>query len=138
MINTILVVDDNALDNANLRNSLYHEHYNIITALNGQEAMKLIENRNVDLILLDMVMPVMDGLAFLEEFKKNKHYGAIPVIMTTSIDKPDIIAKVTSEYELFDYMIKPICGANRTALINKVRAALEHRHALKERLSPDN
>ncbi|MCX7771779.1 MAG: response regulator [Clostridia bacterium] len=132
MINTILVTDDNALDNAILRNSLYHEHYNIISALNGREALDMIESRNVDLILLDMIMPVMDGIAFLNEFKKTSYYHTIPVIMTTSIDKAEIIEKVVTEFELFDYVIKPLDPINRLILVNKIKAAIRYRNAVKE------
>ncbi len=132
MINTILVIDDSALDNAVLRNLLYHEHYNIISALNGREALDMIEGRNIDLILLDMFMPVMDGIAFLNEFKKTGYYRTIPVIMTTSMDKTDIISKVIHEYELFDYVLKPLDSINHLIFINKVKAAIRYRKALKE------
>ena len=69
MINTVLVIDDNALDNAVLRNYLYNTRLNLISALNGREALDMLEGRNVDVIVLDLVMPVMDGLDFLKEFK---------------------------------------------------------------------
>jgi len=70
MIDTVLVIDDNALDNAILRNYLYNEHVNIISALNGREALDMLEGRNIDVIVLDLSMPVMNGLEFLKEFKK--------------------------------------------------------------------
>jgi CheY-like chemotaxis protein len=132
MINTILVIDDSALDNAVVRNILYHERYNIISALNGREALDMIEGRNVDLILLDMYMPVMDGIAFLEEFKKTSYYRTIPVIMTTSVDKSDIIKSVIQEYEVFDYVLKPLDSFNHLIFANKIKAALRYRTALKE------
>lgn len=71
MINTILVIDDNVFDNAIIKNYLYGERYSIVSALNGREALELIESRNIDLILLDIVMPIMDGYDFLKEFSKN-------------------------------------------------------------------
>ena len=70
MINTVLIIDDNALDNAVLRNYLYNARLNLLSALNGREALDMLEGRNVDVIVLDLVMPVMDGLDFLKEFKK--------------------------------------------------------------------
>jgi len=57
MINTILVIDDNVFDNAIIKNYLSGERYSIISAVNGREALELIESRNIDLILLDIVMP---------------------------------------------------------------------------------
>lgn len=132
MINTILVIDDSALDNAVIRNILYNERYNIISALNGREALDMIEGRNIDLILLDMYMPVMDGMAFLEEFRKTNYYQTIPVIMTTSVDKTDIIKNVIHEYELFDYVLKPLDSINHLIFTNKIKAALRYRMAIKE------
>lgn len=132
MINTILVIDDSALDNAVLRNILYHEHYNIISALNGREALDMIEGRNIDLILLDRVMPIMDGMAFLNELKKTPYYQTIPVIMTTSTDKTDIISKTIHEFELFDYVLKPLDAINHLIFTNKIKAALRYRKAVKE------
>jgi CheY-like chemotaxis protein len=83
MIRTILVTDDNILDNAILRDYLYKERYNMISAVNGVEALELLEGRNVDLILLDLVMPVMDGFEFLKNFSKTHFYNEIPIIVTS-------------------------------------------------------
>ncbi len=132
MINTILITDDSALDNAILRNYLYNERYNILFALNGKEALELIGSRNIDLILLDMVMPVMDGPTFLRELKKTHHYANIPVILTTSVDSADTISQMMSEFELFDYIIKPLDHLNRIILVNKIKSAIRYRNVLKE------
>jgi len=79
-----------------------------------------------------MYMPVMDGIAFLEEFKKTSYYRTIPVIMTTSVDKSDIIKSVIQEYEVFDYVLKPLDSFNHLIFANKIKAALRYRTALKE------
>jgi response regulator RpfG family c-di-GMP phosphodiesterase len=129
MNNTILVTDDNMLDNAIIRNYLYTERYSLISAVNGREALDLIESRNIDLILLDMVMPVMDGYEFLKEFSKTHYHKEIPVIVTTNIDEPENIKK-TLEYEIFDYIVKPLDNINKLILVNKIKAALKYRNAL--------
>lgn len=127
MINTILVTDDNVLDNAILRNYLYHERCNIISALNGREALELIESRNIDVILLDLVMPVMDGFEFLKEFSKTKYYKEIPIIVASSLDKTENIEEILN-YDIYDYIIKPLDHINRLILVNKIRNAIKHRH----------
>lgn len=129
MINTILVTDDNVLENAIIRNYLYKERYNIISALNGREALDLIESRNVDLILLDMVMPVMDGYGFMKEFSKTPYYKEIPIIITSSLDGSDNIEKIL-QYNIFDYIIKPLDHINRLILVNKIKTALHHRNVI--------
>lgn len=129
MINTILVTDDNVLDNAIIRNYLFKERYNIISALNGREALDLIESRNIDLILLDMIMPVMDGYEFMQEFTKTPYYKEIPIIVTSSLDGSDNIEKIL-EYDIFDYIIKPLDHINRLILVNKIKSGLRYRNAI--------
>ncbi len=131
MINTILVTDDNVLDNALIRNYLYKESYNIVSALNGREAIELIESRNIDLILLDMVMPVMDGYEFMKVFSKTPYYKEIPVIVTSSLDGAENIEKIL-EYDIFDYIIKPLDNINKLILINKIRMALKFRNLISD------
>lgn len=131
MIKTILVTDDNVLDNAILRNYLYSERVNILSALNGREALEMVESRNVDLIILDMVMPVLDGFEFLREFSKTVLYNEIPIIVTSSLDKPEDIEKVL-QYEIYDYLNKPLDNMNRKIFLNKIKRALAFRDNLLE------
>jgi len=138
MIHTILVIDDCTLDNAVIRNLLYNERYNTISALNGREALDLIESRNVDLIFLDMTMPVMDGTAFLAEFKRTNYYRTIPVVIVTGREKSDIIEKVMLEYDIFDFILKPfdkiksLDSVDYLIFVNKIKAALRYRAAMKK------
>ena len=129
MVNTILVTDDNVLDNAIIRNYLYKERYNILSALNGREALELIESRTVNLILLDMVMPVMDGYEFMKEFSKTPYYKEIPIIITVSPEGVENIENFL-EYEIFDYIIKPLGHINSLILVNKIKTALKHRNLI--------
>ncbi|WP_010252493.1 response regulator [Acetivibrio cellulolyticus] len=131
MINTILVTDDNVLDNAIIRNYLYKERYNIVSALNGREALELLESRNIDLILLDMVMPVMDGYEFMKVFSKTPFYKEIPIIVTSSLDGVENIEKIL-EYDVFDYIIKPLDHINRLILVNKIKTAVKHRNLISD------
>ncbi|OPX44621.1 stage 0 sporulation protein A [Ruminiclostridium hungatei] len=128
MISTILVTDDNVLDNAILRNFLYKEHVNIISALNGREALDMVESRNVDIIILDMVMPVLDGYGFLEEFSKTSYYKEIPVIVASGIENHEL--ERVFNYDIYDFILKPLNMANKLFLINKIRKALQFRKML--------
>ena len=131
MINTILVTDDNVLDNAILRNYLYNERYNIVSALNGREALELVESRNIDLIILDLVMPVMDGFGFLKHFSKTEFYREIPIIVASGIDDTKNIEQILN-YSIYDYVIKPLDHINRLILVNKIRNAINYRNNLIE------
>jgi len=131
MINTILVIDDNVFDNAIIKNYLSGERYSIISAVNGREALELIESRNIDLILLDIVMPIMDGYDFLKEFSKTPYYKEIPVIVASNLDNAENIEKIF-EFEIFDYIIKPLYQINKLIFLNKIKSALKYRNALSE------
>lgn len=131
MINTILVTDDNVLDNAILKNYLYKERFNVISALNGREAFEQLEIRNIDLIILDLVMPVLDGFQFLKQFSKTEFYKEVPIIVASSLDDTKDIEQIF-EYNIYDYVIKPLDHINRLIMVNKIKNALEYRKMLLE------
>ncbi len=121
---TILIADDNILDNTVIRDYLFNERYTIISANNGLEALELIEGRRIDLIILDMVMPVMDGFDFLKQFSMTQYYKEIPIIVISSSDDDESITRVL-EYDVYDYLIKPLNNINKHIFINKLRNAIK-------------
>lgn len=131
MIHTILVTDDNVLDNAILKKYLYKEKLNIISALNGKEALELIEGRNIDLIILDLIMPVLNGFEFLKIFSKTELYKEIPIIVTSSLTDSKDIEEVL-KYDIYDYVIKPLDHVNRLIMVNKINNAIKYRTNLLE------
>ena len=78
-----------------------------------------------------MVMPVMDGYEFMQEFSKTPYYKEIPIIVTTSLDATDNIKKVL-EYEVFDYIIKPFDDINKLIFVNKIKTALRYRNVIRD------
>lgn len=80
----ILIVEDNELNRAML-SEILSDSYNVLEAENGQEALDILEQKkdDIDLILLDVMMPVMDGYTFLNRAKKDAELALIPVIVTT-------------------------------------------------------
>ncbi len=132
MINTILVTDDNVLDNAILKKYLFNERYDLVSAVNGAEALDLIESRNIDVIILDMIMTVLDGYEFLKLFSKTELYKEIPIIITSGIEDTKNIEEILNTYTIFDYIIKPLDHINRIILVNKIKAATQYRKTLLE------
>ena len=102
----ILIVDDEEINRVILR-GLFEEEYEILEAENGQVATVQIENNsNIALILLDVVMPVMDGFWVLEYMKTNNLLQKIPVILITGetiLDSDD----QAYAYGVADVMHKP-------------------------------
>ncbi|MDX1606437.1 MAG: response regulator transcription factor [Candidatus Competibacterales bacterium] len=83
----ILLVDDDALLQELLAMHLEYGGYAVSTAGNGREAMDRLATETPDLIMLDMMMPVMDGLQFLRWLRQEQH-SAIPVLALTGMQKP--------------------------------------------------
>lgn len=80
--NTLLIVDD-VRENIDALRGTLEEAYNIKIALNGQTALKILESANIDLMLLDVLMPDMDGFQVLEQMRKIERCKNIPVIFVT-------------------------------------------------------
>lgn len=81
---TILVVDDESINRSSLSN-LLEGSYEVLLAKNGQQALKRIrDNPSIDIILLDVIMPEMDGYEVLQEIKQDEKSANIPVIFITS------------------------------------------------------
>lgn len=104
---TILVVDDEEIVKRTLTNVLAGE-FEVISACNGKEALELLE-RNVNkiaVIVLDLIMPVMDGFQFMDEFRLHKEYDNIPVIVATS-NEDWHSEKKCLEAGVWDFVMKP-------------------------------
>lgn len=105
--NTILVVDDEEFVKKSLTDVLVDE-FEVIGAWNGKEALEILE-RNINkiaVIVLDLIMPVMDGFQFMEEFRRHKEYDNIPVIVATS-NEDWHSEKKCLEAGVWDFVMKP-------------------------------
>ena len=99
----ILVVDDEALLVKGIRFNLQNEGYEVITGSNGLEAVKLVQEQNPDLVVLDVMMPVMDGLTACGKIRE---FSDVPIIMLTA--KTDDMDKLLGfDHGVDDYLTKP-------------------------------
>ena len=80
---TMLIADDVELNRALLEN-IFDDEYSILQAADGVEAMEILRSQPVDVVLLDIVMPRMDGFEVLKTMKEEEALSGIPVIMATS------------------------------------------------------
>ncbi|WP_324171349.1 hybrid sensor histidine kinase/response regulator [Sulfurimonas sp.] len=101
---SILIVDD-AKENINILVEVL-KRYDLITALNGETALRIIHEEEIDLILLDIMMPDMDGFEVCSIIKKNKKTAHIPIIFLSALNKDEDIQK-GFELGAVDYVTKP-------------------------------
>lgn len=113
---SILVVDDNPKF---LADALPMYGYDVTVATDGLEALKILMNKSFDLILLDVMMPNMDGWDTLKAIRNNKKTQYIPVIMITAVSEDQ---KVVSGLKIGadDYIVKPFILPNLLARVEAV------------------
>jgi CheY-like chemotaxis protein len=102
----VLIVDDSEMNRDTLSRRLKHEGCSTSMAANGQEALDLIKKQDFDLVLLDIMMPIMNGYQVLEAMKSDRTLRKIPVIMVSAVEDIDSVMKCT-ELGADDYLTKP-------------------------------
>src|SRR5271170_6553750 len=114
----VLVVDDILSNVKLLEAKLSAEYFEVVTASNGIEALAKIEETDPDIVLLDVMMPGMDGFEVCRRIKSDPKTAHVPVVMVTALDQPS--DRVTGlEAGADDFLTKPVDDA---ALFARVRS----------------
>jgi two-component system, cell cycle response regulator len=116
----ILVVDDAAMNRQILERLLLREGHVVLLAENGRLAMERLRQEPVDVVLLDLVMPEMDGLEVLTALKRDEALRHVPVIMVSAVEDIESVTRCI-EVGAVDYLQKPF---NRAILHARVAACL--------------
>jgi phosphoserine phosphatase RsbU/P len=103
---TLLVVDDNESNRALLARRLRRQGYTVVLAENGRQALDKLRLRRFDLVLLDVIMPEMDGYRVLAALKADDALRHVPVLMISALDDLDVLARCI-ETGADDYLAKP-------------------------------
>ena len=122
----ILIVDDEPNIVRTLKDRLEMNDYNVITATNGKEGLEQAVDEKPDIILLDVIMPVMDGLEMLEAMSRTSECEDISVIMLTARSQTQDIARAKA-CGIEDYIVKPF---DLSELLEKIEGVVEQRKAL--------
>ena len=124
----LLIVDD-VPDNVFLVSTILEEEgYEIITASNGQEALKIVEQDPPDLILLDVMMPIMDGYEVTRRVRAMKDLPFIPILLITAYDRANAVKGLDLGAD--EFIRKPI---EPDELLARVRSLLRLKHSIAER-----
>jgi len=124
-VGRVLIVDDDALTRRALDRSLSKLGHRVTQIASGEEALALLEREPYDLVLLDVVMPGLNGYEVLERIKQHPRLHEIPVVMISGLDDMDSVARCV-ELGAEDYLIKP---AHSTLLRARVDASLARKLA---------
>ena len=134
----ILVIDDNAANREILERRLAREGHQVQLATGGREALKMVRELRVDLVLLDVMMPDMDGYQVLQQLKSDALLRDIPVLMISAVDEIESVVRCI-ELGAEDYLPKPfdpvLLRARIGACLEKKRLRdreAQHLHALGE------
>ncbi|HDR04317.1 MAG TPA: hybrid sensor histidine kinase/response regulator, partial [Candidatus Marinimicrobia bacterium] len=144
---TIMVVDDIATNIHVALNILERENYRVIYAQSGAEALQMLKNETADLILLDVMMPVMDGFTLCEILRKNEPSKDIPVIFVTAKVEMDNIVR-GFQVGGQDYITKPFNSRELLVRVenqlslkytkSQLEQEIEHRKAIQNNLEIAN
>ncbi len=114
----VLIVDDNEINRDMLARRLRRRDCQLSMAENGREAMSMLENGSYDLVLLDIMMPEMDGYTVLKNLKQDFRLRHIPVIMISAIEEMGSVMRCM-EIGADDYLTKPFDPDMLKAAINR-------------------
>lgn len=129
----ILIADDNETDRMILRTIVRKEGHEVLLAANGEEALEMYESGQPDLILLDVMMPVLNGVEVAQEIRKDTISAYVPIIFLTSLQEAESLAQCLDSGG-DDFLSKPY---NRVILKAKIKAFGRMRH-MHEKLQEHN
>jgi CheY-like chemotaxis protein len=125
---TILVADDQAANRELLDELLSSEGFNVLTAADGVAALEHLNLVNIDLVLLDVLMPELNGFEVCAKIKANPETYLVPVVLVTALsDKQDRIEGIRAGAD--DFLSRPV---DRTELITRVRSLIKLKHRTDE------
>lgn len=101
----VLIIDDDLTLNQMYEERLQMEGYQVLTARNGQEALEIGQKAKPDLILLDIMMPGLDGFAVLEKFRQLSQTRKTPIILVTALIQETVRIK-GNQLGATDYLVK--------------------------------
>ena len=109
-MSSILVVDDTTLTRESLARLLEYEGFRTIKAKNGKEAWAIMYQDKPDMVLLDLMMPEMDGVTFLSMLRRSALWADLPVVVLTGVDDRDQLITKAWELKVSDLIPKATFG----------------------------
>lgn len=105
MAKTILIVEDEMSMQRALKNKLEGSGFSVMTADDGEEAVEAMRRSLPDLVLLDLIMPKLDGISVLRQMKADEKLRLVPVVILTNLSSGDKVAEAM-QLGTFDFLVK--------------------------------
>ena len=116
----ILIVDDEKDLRDLLKARFEYGGFKCITAADGEEALKVVKKERPDLIILDLVMPKMDGIQAYKALKADAEHKHIPIIVYTA-QPPEVVAKKgEAAFDVIDFVLKPFDSRTLVVAVEKI------------------
>lgn len=119
----ILLVEDDKTLSEMYQNKLSLEGFNVIAALSGGEGFQLALQHKPDLILLDILLPGMDGMTIMKKLRENPWGRTVPIIILTNLNADDNIIKSVTEDHPAYYLLKS--NSDPSGVVEKIREVLK-------------
>jgi two-component system chemotaxis response regulator CheY len=116
---TILIVDDSESIREVVSFTLENEGYDVLVGVDGKDALKFLDGKDIDLIITDLHMPEMDGIELIKEVRKMDKYTRVPILFLTT-ESQAAKKMEAKEAGATGWIIKPFVPAKLIAAINKV------------------
>ena len=123
----VLVIDDDEIFSKVLMDSLPKDKYEVAHALNGEEGLQQLDTNKPDIIILDLMMPKMDGFQFIEELKNRSESNLIPILVSSQLSKTEDMGEIVAsglEVGVKGYFIKS--SQNIEMIIKTIEDTLEN------------
>jgi len=121
-LHRVLLIDDDRQTRLKLARSLESEGYAVSSAAGGREALDMLQSESFDLIILDILMPEVDGFAVLGEVKANPVLREIPVVVISAVDDVESMDKCR-QLGAVEYLIKPVSAEELSASVSSALGA---------------
>ena len=118
----ILIIEDEVTLQKTLQEILLQENYEVISALDGKQGLELALSEIPDMILLDLILPKMDGFEVLEALKKDEKTKEIPIIILTNLGSIEDVQKALA-LGATNYMVK--ANYNLSDIVDKIKGIIE-------------
>ena len=103
---TIFIVEDEAPMLEALSNKFKSEGFKVIEAVDGEDGLAAALKSHPDLVLLDIIMPKIDGMTVMKKIREDKKWGQdVPIIMLTNLSDPESVSEAAN-YKVFDFLVK--------------------------------